>query len=63
MSGPRAYATAMRSVYDGSRCLGFILPRGKAGFQAFDYGDFSLGFFPTQQGAADAIVLAAERSS
>jgi hypothetical protein len=63
MSGARSYATAMQSVYDGGRCLGFIMPRGKVGFEAFDYGDFSLGFFPTPQDAANAIVVAAERSS
>ena len=55
MNSPRAYATAMRSVHDGRRCLGFIMPRGKAGFEAFDDGDFSLGLFPTPQDAADAV--------
>ena len=63
MNSPRAYATAMRSVHDGRRCLGFIMPRGKAGFEAFDDGDFSLGLFPTPQDAADAVLVAAGRSS
>ena len=24
------------SVYDGARCVGFLMPRGKAGVEAFD---------------------------
>jgi hypothetical protein len=32
-------AAAVLSIYDGRRCIGFILPRGKVGFEAFDYGE------------------------
>jgi hypothetical protein len=42
-------------VYDGRECLGFILARGKLGFEAFTSDERSLGLFPTQREAADAI--------
>ena len=57
MNGPQS---AMLSVYDGQRCLGRILQRGKRGFEAFDAEDHSLGTFPTNQEAADAVTRAAE---
>ena len=43
------------AVYDGRTCLGFLLPRGKQGVEAFDHDDKSLGIFPTQKSAADAL--------
>jgi hypothetical protein len=46
---------AFQSVYDGRVCLGHILNRGKLGFEAFDADDSSLGTFPDQKSAADAI--------
>jgi hypothetical protein len=39
------------SVYDGSRCIGFIMPRGKSGVEAFDGDTRSLGVFPDQKSA------------
>jgi hypothetical protein len=42
-------------VYDGKRCLGFILARGKLGFEAMDRDEQSLGLFPSQRDAANAI--------
>jgi hypothetical protein len=54
MSGPQ-----MLSVYDGRTCLGHIIARGKRGFEAFDADDNSLGTFPTDQEAADAVTGAA----
>jgi hypothetical protein len=45
----------MSCVYDGRDCLGFILSRGKAGFEAFTRDEQSLGTFKTQREAADAI--------
>jgi hypothetical protein len=39
-------------VYDGQRCLGHLLSRGKTGVEAFDQ---SLGLFPDQHAAANAI--------
>jgi hypothetical protein len=49
MTAPMAY------VYDGRDCLGFILARGKLGFEAFTNDERSLGMFKTQREAADAI--------
>jgi hypothetical protein len=48
-------APAMLSVYDGQRCIGFLLSRGKLGFEAFAADQHSLGTYPTQREAADAI--------
>ena len=33
-------------VYDGRACLGFVLSRGRAGFEAFDREERSLGLYP-----------------
>jgi hypothetical protein len=44
------------SVYAGQVCLGFILNRGTAGFEAFSADEKSLGLFTTQQAAAAAIM-------
>jgi len=46
-------------VYDGRQCLGFILRRGKLGFEAIDHGEVSLGLFPTAKAAAAAVMNAA----
>jgi hypothetical protein len=46
----------------GCRCVGFIMPRGKTGFEGFDAGDKSRGIFPNQKAAA-AAVFAAARST
>jgi hypothetical protein len=43
------------SIYAGQRCLGHLLPRGRQGVEAFDADDRSLGIFPDQKSAADAI--------
>jgi hypothetical protein len=50
---------AMTSVYDGRRCIGFIISRGPKGFEAYTANEISFGIFPTQQEAADAISAAA----
>jgi hypothetical protein len=45
------------SVFSGQICLGFILARGPAGFEAFTSVDEkSLGLFSTQREAAAAIM-------
>jgi hypothetical protein len=44
------------SVYDGQRCLGHIISRGRDGHEAFDLDDKSVGIFPTQREAAAALV-------
>jgi hypothetical protein len=46
------------AVYDGRICIGFIRPRG-GGFEALDLDRRSLGTFPSQGAAADAIEEAA----
>ncbi|MFZ1151423.1 MAG: hypothetical protein WAR76_17065 [Xanthobacteraceae bacterium] len=43
------------AVFDGRQCLGHILSRGRLGVEAFDRDDVSLGIFPNQKAAADAI--------
>jgi hypothetical protein len=48
-------APAMLSVYNGQRCVDFVLQRGKLGQEAFTADERSLGFFKTQDEAADAI--------
>jgi hypothetical protein len=50
-----AILSPMSYVYDGTRCLGFILKRGKLGFEAIDREETSLGTFQTQAAAANAI--------
>src|SRR5262245_16864059 len=34
------------AVYDGTRCVGHIIKRGRAGVEAFDTDDRPLGLFP-----------------
>jgi hypothetical protein len=46
-------------VYDGRQCLGFILRRGKLGFEAIDREEVSLGMFKTPAAAAAAVLSAA----
>jgi hypothetical protein len=41
-----ASITPLAYVYDGRRCLGHIIARDMAGFEAFDANDGSLGLFP-----------------
>ena len=59
MSGAQ---TAMLSVYDGQRCLGHIIKRGERGFEAYNHDDQSLGVFPSDHEAADAVTRAAEEA-
>jgi hypothetical protein len=45
------------SVYDGRTCVGFILNRGKLGFEAFTADQRLVGVFKTAREAANAIPL------
>jgi hypothetical protein len=54
-------APTLAYVYDGQRCLGHMLSRGRSGVEAFDQSDKSLGLFPDQRAAADAICEAAQK--
>jgi hypothetical protein len=47
--------TTLLSVYDGRVCIGFVLPRGRLGFEAFNSLEHSQGLFGTQQEAAAAL--------
>jgi hypothetical protein len=55
----KAPTTGMVSVYAGQQCLGFILSRGKAGFEARNADDQSIGTFKTQAEAVAAVSAAA----
>jgi hypothetical protein len=48
-------AMSMLAVYDGRTCIGHLLMRGKAGVEAFDADDRSLGLYPDLKAAAAAI--------
>jgi hypothetical protein len=50
------------SLYDGRECLGFLLPRGPMGVEAFNANTESLGIYPNQKLAADAISAAASKA-
>jgi hypothetical protein len=45
---------SVQAVYDGRTCIGFLLPRGKIGIEAFDADQHSLGVFPTIKAAVAA---------
>jgi hypothetical protein len=51
----RPIITPMISVYDGRSCVGFILSRGRAGYEVFNRDERSLGIYPTQREAAAAL--------
>jgi hypothetical protein len=52
---PNANQHSLLAVYDGQHCRGFILARGRSGFEAFDNSERSLGLYQSQAAAADAI--------
>jgi hypothetical protein len=47
---------AMHRVFDGRRCCGHVLVRGKYGFESLDENDRSLGFFATRDEAATVLL-------
>jgi hypothetical protein len=49
------------SVFDGRKCLGIVLSRGPKGYEAFTADERSLGLFPTQEAAANALSAAGAR--
>jgi hypothetical protein len=49
-------AVPLVSIYDSQRCLGFILARGKTGFEVFTANEQSLGLFQSQKGAVAALM-------
>ena len=46
---------SLACVYDGQQCVGFVLPRGKQGHEAFNREQNSLGVFTTAAAAANAV--------
>jgi hypothetical protein len=44
------------SVYDGRECAGFLLRRPRRGVEAFDRDENSLGIFPSEREAANAVL-------
>jgi hypothetical protein len=50
----------MPYIYDGRACLGFVLSRGRAGFEAFDREERSLGLYPAAPAAGNAVCAAAK---
>ena len=53
--GSASAASAMLSVFDGRQCIGHVVGRGRAGFEAYDADQRSLGVFASQRAAVDAI--------
>jgi hypothetical protein len=47
---------ALWSIYRGQASAGFVLSRGKLGYEAFNASEKSLGIFPTRGDAANAIL-------
>jgi hypothetical protein len=47
--------TPITSIYDGRSCIGFVLARGRVGFEAFNAGDRSLGVFATRDAAINKL--------
>jgi hypothetical protein len=41
----------MLSIYDGRQCVGFVLARGRAGYEAFNTDEKSLGTFASRDAA------------
>jgi hypothetical protein len=41
----------MISVYDGRQCVGFVIERGRRGYEAFTAAEHSLGLFETKDAA------------
>jgi hypothetical protein len=46
-------------ILAGNVCIGHLIERGRAGFEAFDRDDSSLGVFPTAAQAVDALLAVA----
>jgi hypothetical protein len=53
----------MAYVADGGKCVGFVLRRGRTGYEAFDAGEKSLGLFPSEADAAEVVLGKVETST
>jgi hypothetical protein len=54
-AAPPTTQASMFGVYDGQRCIGHIISRGRDGYESFDANDKSIGLFGTLKLAADAL--------
>ena len=55
MIAPVKQSQSWLAIYGGQTCCGHILNRGKAGWEAFDRDDRSLGTFERQADAVNAL--------
>jgi hypothetical protein len=55
--------TPMLTVYDGIACIGFVLARGRDGFEAFDRNGKTVGKFKTQREAVRGIARRIEKAA
>jgi hypothetical protein len=44
------------SVFSDRTCCGFVIARGREGFEAYDRDEQSIGFYPSRVAAADAVL-------
>jgi hypothetical protein len=54
--------TSMVPVFNGPVCIGFVLARGRTGFESFDGDGNTVGMFAGQREAVAAISTAKERT-
>ena len=52
---PTPTTPTIMSVTDGRRTIGFVIHRGKLGAEAFTANEKSLGLYPNQRDAANAV--------
>jgi hypothetical protein len=55
MTAGRSDKATLVSVFDGRCCIGFILRRGRAGFEAFNSDQDTIGIFCSEAEAAAAL--------
>jgi hypothetical protein len=53
----------MQAIHFGEQCLGFIYSRGRFGYEGFDRDTKSIGIFPDQKSAAEAVITEAARGT
>jgi hypothetical protein len=47
--------SSWKAIYHGQQCVGHIIHRGPLGVESFDREDASLGLFPTEADAINAL--------
>jgi hypothetical protein len=55
MSGLDRTETPLATVFAEGRCAGFVLYRGRQGFEAFDINQRSVGIYASQHRAISAL--------